>query len=196
MGAMLLLLRYLGAIIGRTCDRIAEGKFSLEGADYQVPFSIWEWSDKNTIQQKHDCNYSWTSTTSSALVVVSMVVKGASFSLIRFFHSWSQWKGQSKKKSFKVHILVTETSEAGTSACGRGGWIKTQPLSPSGKVKVTICALHIKENTKLSNFHSQPNITWRRPRLPWGRSRLCYVHSWRGNPGFEVSNNKSSTSYF
>jgi len=28
--------RYLGAIIGRTCDRIAEGKFSLEGADYQL----------------------------------------------------------------------------------------------------------------------------------------------------------------
>ena len=41
-------------------------------------------------------------------------------------------KGNLTEKSFKVHILVTETSEAGTSACGRGGWIKTQPLSPSG----------------------------------------------------------------
>jgi len=28
--------RYLGAVIGRTCDRIAEGKFSLEGEDYQL----------------------------------------------------------------------------------------------------------------------------------------------------------------
>lgn len=32
-----LIARYLGAIIGRTCDRIADGKFSLEGEDYQVP---------------------------------------------------------------------------------------------------------------------------------------------------------------
>jgi len=28
--------RYLGAVIGRTCDRIAEGKFSLEGENYQL----------------------------------------------------------------------------------------------------------------------------------------------------------------
>ena len=105
IGTILLLLRYLGAIIGRTCDRIAEGKFSLEGADYQVPFSISEWSDliqiKTQFNKNMICNYSWTSTTSSALVVVSMVVKGASFSPIRIFHSWSQWKGESNRKKFQ-----------------------------------------------------------------------------------------------
>ena len=57
---MLRLFRYLGAIIGRTCDRIAEGKFSLEGADYQVPFSIWEWSTLRMIKTQFNKNMTAT----------------------------------------------------------------------------------------------------------------------------------------
>ena len=51
-----LIARYLGAIIGRTCDRIADGKFSLEGEDYQVP----TFKKMDFLHKPKQPTFSWT----------------------------------------------------------------------------------------------------------------------------------------
>ena len=135
---MLLLFRYLGAIIGRTCDRIAEGKFSLEGADYQVPFSIWEWSTLRMI--KTQFNKNMTATTAGPQRrrrpwLLSPWWKKVPLlaCLDSFTVDLNEKVNPTKKfRNSYFSIYAFETSEAGTSACGRGGWIKTQLLSPLG----------------------------------------------------------------
>ena len=67
-----LIARYLGAIIGRTCDRIADGKFSLEGEDYQVP----TFKKLNFLHKPKQPTFSWTWMMLWVQVVASMEGKG------------------------------------------------------------------------------------------------------------------------